>query len=161
MKLVLSLLFSLSVALVSASPDDFPWFDLLHSHCAVNVNIPNQLCATVYSDLISVLDKYNGGGDPSGGQYTFNERQAINYVWMVHNSKKGWYSDVIFEPVQVGQDCQLKGRSRTRSTFHAAGTENYCDLWNVYEGLGTYTGIAVSSCSSVPRDPKATCKTTA
>ena len=142
---------------MSASPDDFPWFDLLHSHCQVYVSIPNQLCAVVYSDLIAVMDKFNAGGDPSGGQYLYKERQAINYVWMTHNSKRGWYSDVIIEPVQIGNDCQLRGRSRTQSTFHAAGTENYCDLWNVYEALNGYTSIQVSSCSSIPVNPKATC----
>ena len=157
MKHLLSLLLVAAVSTVQASPDDFPWFDLLHSHCQVTVIVPNQLCAVVYSDLISVMDKFNAGGDPTGGQYLYKERQAINYIWMIHNSKRGWYSDVMFEPIQLGNDCQIRGRSRTQSTFHSAGTENYCDLWNVYNSLDNYISLTVSSCSSTPVDPLKTC----
>ena len=119
-------------AIVAGSASDFPSFDILHSHCALTVVAPGQLCAVVYNDLITILQTFNAGGDPAHGVYLFKERQAISYAWMVHNSKRGWYSDVIFEPVQMGNDCQIRGRSRTQSTFHAAGTENYCDLWNVF-----------------------------
>ena len=80
-------------------------------------------------------------------------------MWMIHNSKKGWYSDVIFEPIQQGNDCQIRGRSRTRSTFHSAGTENYCDLWNAYNALEKFTSLTVTSCSSIPVDAIKTCTT--
>ena len=92
-------------SLVKCSADDFPSFDIFHSHCALSVVIPGQLCYDVYSQLKATLVNFNAGGDPSGGVYKLKEEQAISYVWTLHDSRKGWYSDVIFEPTQVGNDC--------------------------------------------------------
>jgi hypothetical protein len=132
----LAILAALLLAQVSASPDNFPSFDIFHSHCAVDVTLPGQLCTTAYKTLYDTILRFNAGADPAHGQYLFKESQPISYIWATHSSRRGWDSDVLFEPTQIGDDCQLRGRSRTMSTFHMAGTENYCDLWNVYQGLG-------------------------
>ena len=150
---------ALFIANVFASADDFPSFDIFHSHCKIDVVVNNQLCVDVYSKIISTLDSFNAGADPSGGQYQYKERQPISYIWMTHDSKRGWFSDVIFEAIQVDNGCQIQGRSRTQSTFHSAGIENYCDLWNVYEKVDpTFNGLSVSSCSATPKDPATNCK---
>ena len=140
-----------------AAAEDFPSFDIFHSHCAVTVTFPNKLCANVFSELSDILQKFNAGADPAHGQYLFKERQPISYIWASHSSKYGWDSDVIFEPTQLGNDCQIRGRSRTKSTFHSAGTENYCDQWNVYQGMGSYNNMQIASCSAIPSDPQSTC----
>ena len=142
---------------VSSSAYDFPSFDIMHSHCAVSVVIPNKLCTSVYSDITNTVNKFNAGQDPSGGVYQYKEKQPISYMWLIHVSKRGWNSDILLEPTQVNGDCQIRGRSRTTSTFHIAGTENYCDLWNLYQAIGPYTQMDINSCSSVPRDPSSTC----
>ena len=147
-----------AVAYAQAAASDFPSFDIFHSHCAINVLIPGKLCTNVYQSVINTIDSFNAGKDHSHGVYTYKEIQRISYVWVVHDSKRGWDSDVIFEPTQIGNDCQIRGRSRTKSTFHSAGTENYCDIWNVYMNIGAGSNkMDVSSCSSIPKDPTTTC----
>ena len=73
MKFLLSVLLLAAVATVRASPDDFPWFDLLHSHCQITVLVPGQVCPIVYNDLLAIMEKFNAE-DLSGGQYQFKER---------------------------------------------------------------------------------------
>ena len=58
-----ALLFSES----SASAADFPSFDIFHSHCKIDVIVNDQLCVDVYPKLISTLDSFNAGSDPTGG----------------------------------------------------------------------------------------------
>ena len=144
---------------VSGAASDFPSFDLFHSHCQVDVMIQNKLCVDVYPQLEATIDKFNAGGDPSKGVYQFKERQAISYIWATHNSNRGWFSDVLLQPIQMSEGCLIQGRSRTQSTFHSAGIENYCDLYNVYQvAEPTYANLQVTSCSKTPSDPANNCK---
>ena len=153
----LTILLAAVAALANCDAEDFPSFDIFHSHCAIDVTFPGQLCASVYQGIITPVNKFNAGADPSGGTYQYYEKQAISYIWLTHLSKYGWASDVIFEPAQLGDDCILRGRSRTESTWHSAGTENYCDLWNVHTALGGYVSQQIGSCSEVPDKPAVTC----
>ena len=50
---------------------DFPSFDLLHSHCAVTVTLPGKLCVEVFNTLITTINDFNAGGDPSHGVYLY------------------------------------------------------------------------------------------
>ena len=142
---------------VSATAYDYPSFDIFHSHCGLNVKYENTLCVDVYNNIINVLNNFNAGQDPAKGTYQFKERQAISYIWMLHKSQSSWVDDVIFETLQLNDGCQITGRSRTQSTFHSAGEENYCNLWNVYNAVGSFTGLSANSCSSQPSDPVKSC----
>ena len=105
MKVALLTTAALMLAQTSGSAADFPSFDIFHSHCKIDVLVNDQLCVDVYPKLISTLDNFNAGGDPSGGTYQYKERQPISYAWMNHDSRKGWFSDVIFEAVQMSNGC--------------------------------------------------------
>ncbi len=144
-------------SVVKAASSDFPSFDIFHSHCAIAVTFPSSLCTDSYQNIINTINKFNSEGDPSHGSFRYYQKQPIAYVWLTHMSKYGWASDVILEPIQNGDDCVVRGRSRTQSTFHIAGTENYCDLWTIFQGMNGYTNFVSTSCSSVPSNPQHTC----
>ena len=59
---------------VSCSSDYFPSFDIFHSHCSFDVTFQGQLCATVYQNIVDVINQFNAGGDPSHGTYQYKER---------------------------------------------------------------------------------------
>ena len=101
----LALIASAMFTYAHASAYDFPSFDIFHSHCKIEAVFNDELCVDVYPKIISTLDSFNAGQDPSGGTYQYKERQPISYVWMTHDSKKGWFSDVIFEAIQTDKGC--------------------------------------------------------
>ncbi|CDW77680.1 UNKNOWN [Stylonychia lemnae] len=143
---------------VYAAATDFPSFDIFHSHCGLNVKYQNVLCVDAFQKIYNTVLQFNAGGDPAQGAYLLKEKQPISYIWTTHKSSEGWYSDVIFETNQLADGCYITGRSRTQSSLHSAGNDNFCDIWNVLNSAGTISNQGLNSCSNSPTDPENQCK---
>ncbi len=76
---------------------DYPSFDVFHSHCGLTVLFEDTLCVDIFNGLVSTLDNFIAGQDPTKGTYQYKERQPISYIWTIHKLADGNLDDVIFE----------------------------------------------------------------
>ena len=93
---------------------------------------------------------------PAGGVYTLYE-DGDDYVWSTRLTRdKKYTDDQIFEFVDNSSGCSVTGHSRSQSPSQYDYSVNFCNLWNVYNGIGGFT-YSVGSCGYPADDPVSTC----
>merc|ERR1712070_216846 len=141
----------------NASPSDFPRLDGAHAHCEMTVIFPDTQCAALYKEMNSEIRSWSTGG-PSDGLYSIYEEETDDYIWSTRVTKNRKYTDdQIFEFTQEGLSCKVAAKSRSQSSSYYDYSVNYCNMWNVFEGIGGFEDLQTKECKWVPSDPVSTC----
>ena len=125
-------------AISMASKEGFPKDDAFHADCHVNA-VFQASCDQVYSKMDSDIRSYNTDEtSPSQGVYTLKEESENEYIWSTRLTKNKQYTDdQLFNFTQSDAAvCTVVGHSRSQSMSVYDYSVNFCNLWNVYNGLG-------------------------
>ena len=144
--------------IASASASDFPRFDAMHANCAMAVTYQNWSCDTLQTMMDYEIRSWANGG-PSGGLYAiYEESEGDHYIWSTRTTPVAKYvDDQIFQFTQDGSDCNVAAKSRSQTKSYYDYDTNYCNMWNVFTELGSFTNLSTSDCQWVPSDAVATC----
>ena len=151
-------------AIASASKSDFPSDAWNHAGCHVQATF-DASCDALYKQVDAEIKAWNPEPLSTPGYYSLKEEATDDYIWstrLTYNKK--YTDDQLFEFVNgTDSSCTIKGRSRSQSFSMLDNGVNYCNLWNVFNGIKS-AGIAssfsvdkVSSCSVKPSNPTETC----
>ena len=148
-------------AISVADQADFPRDDAFHADCHVNA-VFQASCDQVYSKMDTNIRSYDTDTtSPSQGVYTLKEESQNDYIWSTRLTKNKQYTDdQLFNFTQSDSNvCTVVGHSRSQSMSVYDYSVNFCNLWNVYNGLGikfTYS-IPKKQCAYPADDPASTC----
>ena len=155
--------FSAIVAMAAASKSDFPSDSWNHAGCHVTATL-DAACDAVYQQVVTEVTTWNPEPLATPGYYSLYEDATDDYVWskrLTYN--KQYTDDQLFEFSGSGSSCTITGKSRSESQSILDNGVNYCNLWNVYQGVvsaGVASSVSidkVSSCSVKPSNPTETC----
>merc|ERR1712127_439107 len=148
------------ISAVSADPSNFPAFDSGHAHCAMDVTYTFTDCNVLWVQMDTEVRSWSSGG-PSGGLYAVYEEQeyyAPPYIWTTRTTPIHKYvDDQIFEFYPNGTSCDVRAKSRSQPSSYYDYDTNYCNMWNVFNSVGSFTNLSTSQCRWIPSDPVATC----
>ena len=146
-------------AIAFAAEDDFPHDDAFHADCHVDTEFEGMSCDTVYALIDNEIRSWGSATtSPAGGVYSMYEEQVDKYVWSTRLTRDGNYTDdQMFELDEENTGCKVKGHSRSESQSVYDYSVNYCNLWNVYNGISANPTVEVGDCASKPSDPVTTC----
>ena len=157
---VASALFAAASATTCA---DFPRDSSMHAGCHMTVTFPQYSCDVLHSLIQTEVSAW---GQPYGdscrdsgfpGFYSLYLNEA-NCVWSTRLTANLVYTDdQKFEFAPVATGCSVTARSRSQSTSILDNCVNYCNMWNVFTGIGTFTIDSVTKCSQEPDVPATTC----
>ena len=125
-------------AISMADQADFPRDDAFHADCHVNA-VFQASCDQVYSKMDTNIRSYDADTtSPSQGVYTLKEESQNDYIWSTRLTKNKQYTDdQLFNFTQSDAAvCTVVGHSRSQSMSVYDYSVNFCNLWNVYNGLG-------------------------
>ena len=92
------------------------------------------------------------------GFYSLKLETAGECIWSTRlTANKQYTDDQLFTFTQTANGCKVVAKSRSESMSYLDNCVNYCNMWNVFTGIGTFLLDDVSSCSEIPDDPVATC----
>ena len=141
---------------------DFPSDSSLHAGCHMTVTFSQYSCAKL-EPLISNEIKSWATGDScaaSGypGFYTLKLETSGSCIWSTRlTANKQYTDDQLFTFVNAGTGCQVIAKSRSESNSYLDNGVNYCNMWNVFAGIGPFAINKISSCSEEPSDAVTTC----
>ena len=153
------------VAVATAtSCSDFPKDSWNHSGCHMNVTFSEMGCNDLYQLISAEIGSW-AEGDPctaSGfpGFYSVKYEETDLCIWSTRlTANKKYTDDQLFDFAPSGDSsCFVKAKSRSESVSMLDNCVNYCNMWNVFEALGTpFTVDKVSHCSQTPSDAATTC----
>ena len=141
---------------------DFPKDSFSHAGCHMTVTFSEFSCAQLESLMSAEIQSWATGDScaASGypGFYTLKLETQGSCIWSTRlTANKQYTDDQLFTFAAAGSGCQVVARSRSQSMSYLDNAVNYCNMWNVFTGLGTFTINGVSSCSDEPSDPTSTC----
>ena len=150
-------------AVAFAAKSDFPKDDMFHADCHVTAQFDSMSCADLYQGIDKEIRAWNSDTtSPSQGVYTLKEENDTEYIWSTRLTKNKKYTDdqiFMFEDSNGG--CKVSGHSRSQSVSYYDYSVNFCNLWNVYNNLGSAFTYDTGSCASEPKskDVASTCAT--
>ena len=146
------------VGTVVAKESDFPGNDWFHADCSFHVTYPDTKCSELKSRIYNVASSYTPG--PAKGKYAVIE-EGDDYVWFTRTTPTAHYvDDIMFkvsEDKENTEDCIVYGKSRSQTLSFYDYDTNYCNMWNVFNGVGYFRDIQLDSCWFHPDDSKKTC----
>ena len=155
--------FAAIAAFAAADISDFPHDSWNHAGCHVTASFDAD-CDSVYNQIVTEVSSWDPEPLSTPGYYSLYEDSTDSYVWskrLTYNKK--YTDDQLFQFSANGTGCTVTGKSRSESVSMLDNGVNYCNLWNVYQGVKT-AGVAntvtidkVSSCSVTPKDPVSNC----
>ena len=123
----------------------------------MNVSYSNTDCSTLYSEIDTEIRSWVNGC-PAKGFYAVKEETSPLYIWSTRETPARKYTDdQIFELTQNGTACDVKARSRSQSHSYYDYNVNYCNLWNVLNGIGGMENLSIKDCRFHPDSPLETC----
>ena len=145
-------------AAASADITDFPKDDAMHADCHVTAVFAGVSCSTIYAEIDAEIRAW--GEDttsPAGGVYELKEEKVDSYVWSTRLTRdKKYTDDNLFPLEETDEGCTVAGHSRSIHTSIYDYSVNFCNLWNVYNGIGGFT-YTVGDCAYPASDPVTTC----
>ena len=150
---------ALFVAGATAVATDFPRFDSMHAHCAMNVTFEGVTCNSLYQLVDYQVRAFENGDKCSQpGFYGVFEENESSYVWSTRETaNKKYVDDQLFEFTQSGNTCQVAAKSRSQSLSYYDYSVNYCNMWNILSEVGTFTIDSVKDCKYPADDPTSVC----
>ena len=147
-------------ALAVADKSKFPKDDAFHADCHLTAFFEGKTCDMVYSNIETEIKAWNSDTtSPAAGVYTLKESLEGDYIWSTRLTKNKKYTDdQLFEFTESNDGCTVTGHSRSQSISYYDYSVNFCNLWNVYNGAGTFTQT-VGKCGYPADDPVTTCAT--
>ena len=141
---------------------DFPKDSSLHAGCHMTVTFSQFTCAQLEPKISAEIKSWATGDScaASGfpGFYNLYLETQGSCIWSTRlTANKQYTDDQLFQFVNAGLGCQVVAKSRSQSNSYLDNGVNYCNMWNVFTGIGAFTINSVSSCSEEPSDPKTTC----
>ena len=150
-------------ALAIASKSSFPHDDAFHADCHLTAEFDGMSCDSLYALVDNEIRSWDSSTkSPAAGVYGLKEEANNDYIWSTRKTKNEKYTDdQLFEFTATASGCQVSGHSRSQSMSYYDYSVNYCNLWNVYNGITTSTPFTVSTgkCGYPAEDPKTTCAT--
>mmetsp|Transcript_36515 Transcript_36515/g.26588 ORF Transcript_36515/g.26588 Transcript_36515/m.26588 type:complete len:160 (-) Transcript_36515:78-557(-) len=149
MKFVIALAF----ALVAADKSDFPTHNSGHAHCSLSADFAES-CDEVYDAIDANIAAWGSAEtSPAGGLYRLYEESTDDYIWTTRLTANEKYTDdQLFEFTTTSTGCHVDGKSRSQSSSYYDYDVNFCNMWNVYNGVGDFTNLHHSSCQFYPSD---------
>ena len=146
-------------AIASAAASDFPKDDAFHADCHVSATFDSLSCDSLYAIIDAEIRAWGSSTtSPAGGIYNIYEEQVDQYVWSTRLTKNEKYTDdQIFELSETNQGCTSAGHSRSQSVSMYDYSVNFCNLWNVYNAVGSPFSYSVGKCGYPASDPATTC----
>ena len=146
-------------AIVSASAADFPSDDAFHADCHVTAQFDQTSCDTLYALMDNEIRSWDSDTtSPAAGVYTLKEEELNDYIWSTRLTKNKQYTDdQIFQFEENNAGCSVAGHSRSQSMSMYDYSVNFCNLWNVYNGLGLDYTYSTGTCGYPAEDPTTTC----
>ena len=145
-------------AIALASKSQFPKDDAFHADCHVNAQFDGKACADLFTAFDSEMRIWNDPTkSPAGGSYSVKEETAVDYIWATRLTRdKKYTDDILFEFTTNTAGCAVTGHSRSQSMSVYDYSVNFCNQWNVYNGVGGFT-YSVGKCGYPADDPVTTC----
>ncbi len=139
-----------------SAKSDYPSFDALHANCGMQVSFTTD-CDTTYKSIDSTARSFSPG--PSTGLYAVKEETSGDYVWVTRTTPVQKYvDDIMFEVVSTTDGgCTVNAKSRSESLSYYDYDTNYCNMWNVFNTIGGFSGLTTNNCSWVPDVAATTC----
>ena len=155
MKFVIATLAALAVA----DQSDFPKDDSFHADCHVSAQFDGMSCDSVYTLVDAEVRRWGSSTtSPAGGEYQLYEESSDSYLWSKRLTKDEKYTDdQMFDFVETNAGCNVTGHSRSESMSVYDYSVNFCNLWNVYNGVGSPFTYSVGVCGYPADDPVTTC----
>ena len=146
-------------AVAFADKSDFPKFDAFHADCAVSAQFNQVSCDSLYALMDNEIRTWDSDAtSPSQGVYALKEEANDDYIWSTRLTlNKKYTDDQLFEFNTSGSGCMIGGKSRSQSVSYLDNDVNFCNLWNVYNGVGAEFTYSTGKCSGSPNDPATTC----
>ena len=146
-------------AVASAAASDFPKDDAFHADCHVTATFDGIACDSLYALIDAEIRRWDSAEtSPAGGVYNLKEEAIDQYVWSTRLTRDTKYTDdQIFELTETNQGCIAAGHSRSQSMSEYDFSVNFCNLWNVYNGVGSPFTYSVGKCGYPADDPVTTC----
>ena len=144
------------------SCSDFPSNSFSHAGCQMTVTFSQFDCSQLET-LMSTEIKNWANGDSctaSGypGFYTLHHEEAGSCIWSTRlTANKKYTDDQLFSFAASGSGCKVVAKSRSQSLSYLDSCVNYCNMYNVFNGIGAFTIDDVSHCSQTPDDVASTC----
>ena len=141
---------------------DFPSDSFNHAGCHMTVTYSQFSCSQLQS-LISVEIQNWVNGDScaaSGypGFYSLHLETVGECIWSQRlTANKQYTDDQLFTFVASGSGCQVVAKSKSESMSYLDNGVHYCNMYNVFNGIGAFTVNDVSHCSETPSDVATTC----
>ena len=148
-------------ALAVADKAKFPRDDSFHADCHVNAQFDGVSCDSVYALVDANIRSWGSATtSPAAGIYNIKEEANDDYIWSTRKTKNMKYTDdQLFEFVENNQGCAVTGHSRSQSMSYYDYSVNFCNLWNVYNGVGSAFTFSTGKCGYPADDPVKTCAT--
>uniref|UniRef100_A0A7S3I0M7 Uncharacterized protein n=2 Tax=Choreotrichia TaxID=141411 RepID=A0A7S3I0M7_9SPIT len=145
-------------ALALADKGSFPRDDSFHADCHVSAQFDGVSCDSLYALMDAEIRSWNSDTtSPAQGVYNLKEESVDDYIWSTRLTKNQKYTDdQLFEFSSNDTGCAVTGRSRSQSMSYYDYSVNFCNLWNVYNGLNL-TSYSVGKCGYPAKDPASTC----
>uniref|UniRef100_A0A7S3U4Q1 Uncharacterized protein n=1 Tax=Strombidinopsis acuminata TaxID=141414 RepID=A0A7S3U4Q1_9SPIT len=145
---------ALAFAFVAADKSDFPTNLSGHAHCSLSTDFVGMDCDSVYNAVNSEVAKWGSSKtSPAGGLYRLYEESTDDYIWTTRLTRDEKYvDDQLFEFEPINGGCHVAGQSRSQSPSYYDYDVNYCNMWNVYNGVGGFSNLHISSCDFYPSD---------
>ncbi len=160
-KNLLLLTLASTLLLTQSKQRDFPSFDPLHAHCAMETVFPLQNCDGVFDNFYDTI--YGFSPEPqSQGYYRVKEAERPQYIWATRETPTAHYiDDIIFvfvsQRVDGGFQCQVQARSRSQTLSYFDYNTNYCNMWTVIRAIGGYEVVETNQCPWVPDNARKIC----
>ena len=146
-------------AVTFADKKNFPHDSSFHAGCHVSAQFNDYTCDQLYAILDTEIRSWDSDTtSPSGGVYSLKEEGSNDYIWSTRVTlNKKYTDDQLFEFNTSGSGCMIGGKSRSQSVSYLDNDVNFCNLWNVYNGIGAEFTYSTGKCSGSPNDPATTC----
>ncbi len=146
-------------AFVAADKSDFPKDDAFHADCHVSAQFDGVSCDSVYALVDNEIRRWGSPStSPAQGVYNIYEESNDDYIWSTRLTKNGQYTDdQMFDFAENNSGCMIAGHSRSESNSVYDYSVNFCNLWNVYNGVGSPFTFSVGKCAYPAEDPATTC----
>ena len=148
-------------AFAVADQSDFPKDDAFHADCHVTAQFDGMSCDSIYALVDNEIRRWDSAStSPAQGVYSLYEEQVDSYIWSKRLTKNGEYTDdQMFDFAENNSGCTIAGHSRSESPSVYDYSVNFCNLWNVYNGVGSPFTYSVGQCGYPADDPATTCAT--
>ena len=141
---------------------DFPSDSFSHAGCHMTVTFNEFSCAQLQPLMANLVTSWATGDScaASGypGFYSLKLDVEGSCLWSTRlTANKQYTDDQLFTFVTAGTGCQVVAKSRSESMSYLDNGVNFCNLYNVFTALGSFTVDSVTHCSEDPSSPTTTC----